>query len=152
MGRRLGTTLPIAPEQLKPSVPKEKVVREKERKSKKRNKRNFDSRHRARDLQPGDTVWIPENKSNGTIIEQSNPRSYTVRVQDGTIHRNRRDLIVLPDPQESDRTEEQNTERESQEQVQNNRDPDTAPTENGTRKTRSGIVSKPPVRLEQNWT
>ena len=70
-----------APEQLKPSVLKEKVVREKERKYKKRNKRNFDSHHKARDLQPLqpiDTVWIPENKSNGTIIEQSNPRSYTV--------------------------------------------------------------------------
>ena len=73
-------------------------------------------------------------------------------VQDGTIRRNRRDLVVLPDPQESESTEEQNAERESQEQVQNNRDPDTAPTENGTRKTRSGRVSKPPVRLEQNWT
>ena len=156
MGRRLRTTLPIAPEQLKPSVPKEKVVREKERKFKKRNKRNFDSRHKARELQPlqpGDTVWIPENKSNGTIIEQSNPRSYNVRVENGTIRRNRRDLIVLPDPQESDSTEEQNTERESQEQVLNNNgEPDTAPTENGTRKTRSGRVSKPPVRLEQNWT
>lgn len=55
-----------------------------------------------------------------------------MRVQDGTIRRNRRDLVVLPDPQESDSTEEQNAERESQEQVQNNRDPDTAPTENGT--------------------
>ena len=120
------------------------MVREKERKSKKRNKRNFDSRHKVRDLQPlqpGDTVWIPENKSNGTIIEQSNPRSYTVRVQNGTIRRNRRDLIVLPDPQESDSTEEQNTERESQEQVQNNNgEPDTAPIEDGTRKTRSGSV------------
>ena len=97
-------------------------------------------------------MWIPENKSNGTIIEQSHPRSYTVRVQNGTIRRNRRDLIVLPDPQESDSTEELNTERESQEQAPNNSEPDTAPTENGTRKTRSGRVSKPPVRLEQNWT
>ena len=50
MGIRLRTTLPIiAPEQLKPSVPKEKVVREKERKSKKRNKRNFNSRHKERE-------------------------------------------------------------------------------------------------------
>ena len=43
MGRKLRTTLPIAPKQLKPSLPKESVVREKERKLKKRNKRNFDS-------------------------------------------------------------------------------------------------------------
>ena len=43
MGRKLRTTLPIAPEQLKSSLPKESVVKEKERKLKKRNKRNFDS-------------------------------------------------------------------------------------------------------------
>ena len=59
MGRKLRTTLPIAPKQLNPSLPKESVVREKERKLKKRNKRNFDSRHKVKDLQPlqpGDTV------------------------------------------------------------------------------------------------
>ena len=59
MGRKLRTTLPIAPKQLKLSLPKESVVREKERKLKKRNKRNFDSRHKVKDLQPlqpGDTV------------------------------------------------------------------------------------------------
>ena len=92
MGRKSQTTLPTTPKQLKPSIPKERVVREKERKLKKKNKRNFDNRHKARDLQPlqpGDTVWIPENKSDGTIVEQSNPRSYTVRVQGGTIRRNR---------------------------------------------------------------
>ena len=59
---------------------------------KQRMKRNFDRRHGAKDLkemQPGDTVWLPENRSKGTVIEQSNTRSYTVRVQDGTIRRNR---------------------------------------------------------------
>ena len=32
------------------------------------------------------------------------------------------------------------------------RDPDTAITENGTWNTRSSRVSKPPMKLEQNWT
>ena len=154
MGRKLRTTLPIAPKQLKPSLPKESVVREKERKLKKRNKRNFDSRHKVKDLQPlqpGDTVWIPESKSEGTIVEQSDPRSYTVRVQNGTIRRNRRDLIVLPDPQESVSPEEQNSDGNGQEQIQNDRNSDATSTETETRKTRSGRVSKPPERLEQNW-
>ena len=155
MGRKLRTTLPIIHKQLKPSLPKERVVREKERKLKERNKSNFDSRHGARELQPlqpGDTVWIPENKSEGTVVEQSNPRSYTVRVQDGTIRRNRRNLIVLPDPQESESTEEQSKEGNCQEQTQDTGGTETIPVDGGTQKTRSGRVSKPPVRLKQNWT
>lgn len=153
MGRKLRTTLPVTDKQLRPCLPKERVVRDKERKLKQRNKTNFDSRHKVTDLrplQPGDTVWIPENKAEGTIVEQSDPRSYTVQVQDGIIRRNRRDLIVLPDPQESDSTEEQNREGECQEQTQDNRDSNSDPGESGTRKTRSGRVSKPPVRLKQN--
>ena len=105
MGRKLRTTLPITLRQLKFSVPKERVVREKERKLKKRNNKNFDRQHKARDLQPlqpGDTVWVPENQSDGTVVEQWSE--------------------------------------------------DTSPSESGTRKTRSGRVSRPPVRLEQNWT
>ena len=148
MGRKLRTTLPITPKQLKLSVPKERVVREKERKLRERNKSNYDSRHKVRDLQPlqlGDTVWIPE-KSEGKIVGQSNPRSYIVRAEDGTIRRNRRDLIVLPNSQESDSTEEQSREKEK---TQGSKDADTVPIEN---RTRSGRVSKPPVRLEQNWT
>ena len=103
-------------------------------------------------LQPGDTVWIPENKSEGTIVEQSDPRSYTMRVQNGTIRRNRRDLIVLPDPRESVSPEEQNSDGNGQEQTQDDRNTDTTSSETGTRKTRSGRTSKPPERLEQNWT
>ena len=100
MGRKLRTTLPITLRQLKFSVPKERVVREKERKLKKRNKKNFDRQHKARDLQPlqpGDTVWVPENQSDGMVVEQLNTRSYTVRVQGGMIRRNRRDLVALPE-------------------------------------------------------
>lgn len=62
------------------------------------------------------------------------------------------DLIVLPDPQESVSPEEQNLNGNSQEQTGDNGDTDTTPTETGTQNTRSGRVSKPPVRLEQNWT
>ena len=98
-------------------------MREKERILKKWNKKIFDNCHKARELQslqPGDTVWIPENKSNGTVVEQSNTRSYTVRVQDRNICRNRRDLIAMPDPQECS-IEEQSTERGGREPVQTQR-------------------------------
>ena len=85
------------------------------------------------------------------IVEQSDPRSYTVRVQNGTIWRNQRDLIVLPDPQESVCPEEQNSDGNGQEQIQDDRNSDATSTETKTQKTRSGRVSKPPERLEQNW-
>ena len=84
-------------------------------------------------------------------MEQSDPRLFTVRVQNGTIRRNQRDLIVLPDPQESVSPEEQNSEGNGQEQIQKDRNSDATTTKTGTRKTRSGRVSKPPERLEQNW-
>ena len=100
MGRKLRTTLSVVEEQLKPSLPNEKAVRRKEKMMKQRMKRNYDWRHDPKELkglQPGDIVWIPENKQEGTVMEKNNTRSYMVRVQDGTIRRNRRDLVALPD-------------------------------------------------------
>ena len=60
-------------------------------------KRNFDSHHKAVPLQPlnpGDIVWIPEDDSEGIIVEETSPRSYTVQRQNRTLRRNRRDLIL----------------------------------------------------------
>ena len=39
MGRKLRTTLPIAPKQLKPSLPKESLVREKEKAKEKKQEK-----------------------------------------------------------------------------------------------------------------
>ena len=64
-------------------------------------------------------------------MEQSDPRPYTVRVQNRTIQRNRRDLIILPDPQESVIPEEQNSDGNGQEQIQNDRNSDATSTETG---------------------
>ena len=53
-----------------------------------RMKRNFDSRHKATSLQslhPGDTVWIPENDSEATVVEETSPRSYILQKQNGTL-------------------------------------------------------------------
>ena len=60
-------------------------------------KRNFDSHHKAAPLQPlnpGDIVWIPEDDSEGIVIEETSSRSYTVQRQNRTLQRNRRDLIL----------------------------------------------------------
>ena len=66
-----------------------------------------------------------------------------MQVQDGTKKQMRSHCLAAPP--ESDSTEEQNAEGDGQEPTQDNRDTNTAPTEIGTRKTRSG---KPPLRLD----
>jgi hypothetical protein len=46
MGRKLQTLLPIAPKQLKPKLPIFRSLRENEKESKLKQKRNYDRRHR----------------------------------------------------------------------------------------------------------
>ena len=75
-------------------------------------------------------VYIPDNEREGTIIEESSTRSYTMQTPEGIYRRNSKHLIPLP-------TTENNMEA--------NDPPDTLP-ERVTR-TRSGRISKPPDRL-----
>ena len=102
-------------------------------------KENYESpqRKRTTPLKPGDTVWLPENKSEGTVIEQSNTRSYAVRVQDGTIRRNRRDLIALSDSQDAQETDLEEVQRKESESHEPTIGVETDQTENNV-KTRSG--------------
>lgn len=87
MGRKLRTTLPITSDHSAERHTNEKDLRA-------RMKKNFDERHRAKNLpplRPGDNIWIPGNRSGGIVLEESNPRSYTVQTEQGTFRRNRRD-------------------------------------------------------------
>ena len=42
-------------------------------------------------------MWIPEFQRNATVLSQVAPRSYTVQTPTGSVRRNRRHLILLPD-------------------------------------------------------
>ena len=146
MGRRLRTNLPQTAAQLEPTLPNSAEVREKERKMRDRMKRNFDKRHRVKNLKqlnPGDIVWIPEHEAGGTVVRESNTRSYVVQTDNGTFRRNRRDLILMPDGT--------GTPSRGAENDQSDLDPpaETGVSQraNGETKTRSGRVSKPPARL-----
>ena len=149
MCRRLRTTVPIVSEKLKPSLPDYPSLQAKEKESRKKQKDNFDIRHRARSLEPllpGDHVWIMDHHCDGTVVEQTAPRSYQVSTPSGPLRRNRRHLIHCPN------TEPQNTEA---------REEDTTPTEvnasqrsptpEGTVRTRSGRISIPPDRMNPTW-
>ena len=146
MGRKLRTTLPMSKEQLQPSLPNAANIRKKERRMRNRMKRNFDKRHGARNLKPlspGDTVWIPEREAGGTVEKESSSRSYTVQTEDGTLRRNRRDIILMPNTAEA----QPNTNTESSLADQRDQRQVESPSLTDGTKTRSGRVSKPPDRL-----
>ena len=93
MNRKLRTTVPILREQLEPSIPDRNHLFTKEKEARDCQKQNFDRRHRAKTkdvLQPGDLVWIPDNKCSGTVTQQWENRSYEVFTSRGqNLRRNR---------------------------------------------------------------
>ena len=104
MGRRLRTMIPTIAKQLAPKLPKGSKLQGKEGRMRQRQKNNFDQHHRAKELQPlakGDKVWIPDNKSWGTVQEETQTRSYVVASDSGgTYQRNRSHLVQLLPPDE----------------------------------------------------
>ena len=132
MGRKLRTTFPTITEQLLPNIPPKSVIKEKEIKIRDRQQKNFNTHHRASPLKSvnsGDLVYIPENAREGTVVEESSPRSYIVQTPEGTYRRNRRHLVPLPNAYNSKNT---------------NNVPDTP---DRVLQTRSGHISKPPDKL-----
>ena len=132
--------------QLKPSVPDYEIIKVKEEDSKKKQKELFDSRHRVQSLDPllpGDSVWIPDHNSSGTVVEATATRSYEIFTPTGTIRRNRRQLTLLPDqnPQNPDIPETEPTPQECSSESA------CVPGE-GVTVTRSGRVSVPLSRLD----
>ena len=55
-------------------------------------KNNFDSRHTAQSLPPGDTVWLPNEETEASVLEKTGPRSYNVATPNGTLQMNRRPI------------------------------------------------------------
>ena len=107
MSRQLRTTVPIVPSQLKPSVPDYTTVKAKDDMIKDRQKRNFDSHHGARELEPlstGNKVWISDLKTHGTVEDNPQNRSYTVSTPNGQIRRNRRHLTKLTELENTQET------------------------------------------------
>ena len=106
MGRKIRSMVPTSPSQLVPLWPYLDQFREADEHLKARPKRNFDTRHGARDLpelRPGDQVWLPDYKTQGTVLEKSStPRSYMVQTPSGELRRrNRRHLNFIPEGQPS---------------------------------------------------
>ena len=98
MGRKLRTTIPTTLRTMKPRLPKMSQLQN--RKKKKRQQQNFNRWHKATNLKPlskGDTVWLPDRKCNGIVIQNYAPRSYIVQTDEQEIYRqNYKKLLPLP--------------------------------------------------------
>ena len=107
MGRKLRTTFSTITEQLLPSIPPKSVIKEKEIKIRDRQQKNFNTHHRAsplKSLNSGDLVYIHDNAREGTVLEESSPRSYIVQTPEGTYRRNCTHLVPLPNTSNSENT------------------------------------------------
>ena len=92
MGRKLCTRVPCHPDELKPETPDYNHIRREEREYRAKLKFNHDQRHRVaegEELSPGDCVWIPDLKAEGTVIKQhESPRSVVIETSNGQVRRN----------------------------------------------------------------
>ncbi|UYV71234.1 K02A2.6-like, partial [Cordylochernes scorpioides] len=149
MGRKLRTTLPIAPENLNPKLVDSQALKRKEGRRRKDMKSRYDRRCGAtdmEDLSEGDTVWITDMRTWGIVKQKaSTPRSYMVDTPVGTLRRNRFHLrkgvtVQYPaDPSTPTFSGEELVENEKTPVV----DYPSNDSEDGQIRTRSGRIVKP---------
>ena len=154
MNRQLRSTVPVAPTQLQSAVPDYSRLKEKEETMSKKQKDNFDSRHRSRELSPlspGESVWVTDQQTPGTVIQLSSPRSYQIQTSSGTLRRKRRHLNHLTNIASDVKLEPDMTTRSPPPETDSQVNLDVPSTD--VRCTRSGRISVPPSRLieDRNW-
>lgn len=90
----------MSPEKLIPKLPNLKRLQKTERKKRLQQTDNYNIRHRASvlpDLNMGDKVWIPDNKTLEVVVRRSQaPRSVVVNTENSLLRRNKRDLVPSP--------------------------------------------------------
>ncbi|UYV72487.1 hypothetical protein LAZ67_9003355 [Cordylochernes scorpioides] len=152
LGRKLRTTLPIAPEKLNPKLVDSQTLKRKEGRRRKDMKSRYDRRCGATDMEElseGDTVWITDMRTWGIVKQKaSTPRSYMVDTPVGTLRRNRFHLrkgyaVQYPaDPSTPTFSGEELVENEKTPVV----DYPSNDSEDGQIRTRSGRIVKPNIR------
>lgn len=162
MGRKLRTTVPVIPDQLKPKLPDIAALKDIEQRAKNKIKQDHDTRHRVRslsELSPGTRVRIPDQRLYGTVVASPSTLFYLVETPFRQIRRNRRTLNPSPSgqseetqPEEAEKCDNswqpelpQNPQQEETEEPPQNR---KTGQHDGSNITRSGRVSRPPPRLD----
>ena len=141
MNRRVRTVVPITREQRTPQVPDMVALKAREKQLKDDQKKHFDRHHGVRDLTPlipGDLVWMPDRETEAVVEEEVAPRSYNVSTPGGTLRRNRRNLIRVPEDPGDGELETNETESD-----QNSENPPVR---------RSSRVSRPLERFDPKWS
>ncbi|KAL6482216.1 hypothetical protein MHYP_G00102960 [Metynnis hypsauchen] len=104
MGRQLRTTIPQLPANLRPRWPNIRGLRKAETRAKEKQQRNYNLRHRARNLPPlqaGQNVWLAKERKSGTVVQQATtPRSYIIDTDEGQVRRNRTHVRIVDPPQQ----------------------------------------------------
>ena len=107
MGSKIRTDLPQTSATLIPQWPYIDQFRKENKAFKEKQKRDFDRRHRVRDIPelPNNIeVWITTHGRAipGTVLKlAAEPRSYIIQTSSGNIHRNRSHLNIIPNPEPS---------------------------------------------------
>ncbi|UYV70961.1 hypothetical protein LAZ67_8001260, partial [Cordylochernes scorpioides] len=100
MGRRLRTSVPAIESSLMSRYLDSKALQEREKRRVINQKRLYDKRHDVHSLPPlqqGDSVWIRDQRVEGTVLHKSEePRSYWIQTPQGKVRRNRLHLTPLP--------------------------------------------------------
>ena len=100
IGRRLRSTLPLAPEKLTPKWPETEQLWKTELEYKHKQAEKYNRQRRASvlpELKPGNKVWGTDQSSPAVLVQKSpEPRSYMVKTDQSLLWRNWRHLVETP--------------------------------------------------------
>ena len=146
------------------------VFQEREEKMKLKMKSDFDTRHRAQTLpvlSTGDTVLLPNENTEASVMEKVGPRAYKVATPKGILQRNRSQIRAMPqmeltednlDTSSSDKNNEEGSSKSNQKEDATNpyeepkSNPDSSPvaTKSNEKVTSSERISRPPKRFGEH--
>ena len=142
MGRKIRTSLPQMTKQFVPGWTYIPEFKKKDAEFKRKQKANYDDRHRVRELPeiPDETsAWIRSDRGSvqGKVVSPANtPRSYIVDTPSGQVRRNRNQLTVVPQQQPPVNNQQQNGADTNQE-----------PPRRICTRSQTGTMIHPPERL-----
>ncbi|XP_046391596.1 uncharacterized protein K02A2.6-like [Ischnura elegans] len=152
MGRKLRTNVPMGPMRLAPKWPDLEALRHKNHFITERAKRNYNRRHRARELPSltaGDRVWVKDRREYGTIIaEAGHPRSYLLETGHGVVRRNRAALTPARAPAELEGGPDPEFAGSFPDPREKEVQPERADGAVQEYRTRYGRIVRPPQRLQ----
>ena len=99
MCRQIRSTVPVTKASLRPQIPDAYKLQQLDHNCKDRQASYFNKRHRTREKErwrTNDHVWVPDLRSNATIIEILPHRSYKLRTQASNIIRCNGRLLLTP--------------------------------------------------------